>query len=324
MSMRTINMKFVCAVATMLAASMVMAAAPELPIEEHQGPAGLAWSPEFRYDGATLKVGGPTGLVLKRDFAPGELLAYGLVDGIGMPLPDGDYSWQVVVRRSLRAVEIQEVEEAKAEAMRLRAQAMKARGSLDGGSASAAPGPEMEAQEAPVKMRAEDADQLAAQAEEYTEFVERSLEERFGPFVVTRSGTFQIVDGKTVYPPSFDDAGGQADADLPADDSSLKYVTESSVDPGHWYDDTQDEDCTPAYDWKIEAQGGVSNTDVNNYYRLVGVGELASGNCASDVEIFRFSHDGGASSISDSINSIVVSSNGDISLASNSFNSTAP
>ena len=42
MSIPTIHMKFVCAVATMLAAAMVMAAAPELPMEEHQGPAGLA------------------------------------------------------------------------------------------------------------------------------------------------------------------------------------------------------------------------------------------------------------------------------------------
>jgi hypothetical protein len=69
----------------------------------------------------------------------------------------------------------------------------------------------------------------------------------------------------------------------------------------------------------MHAQGGTSDTDVSNSFYLTGVGENASGNCGADVQIFRFDHDGGATTSSDSVDSIVVSSIGDLNLASSSF-----
>ena len=95
-------------------------------------------------------------------------------------------------------------------------------------------------------------------------------------------------------------------------------LTASSNSPSVWFDDFQDEDCTPAYDWRIEGQGGANNADTNNFLRFIGVGEQASGNCAQDVTIAEFRHNGSSSATASSANSLLVAANGDMRLANSS------
>ncbi len=92
---------------------------------------------------------------------------------------------------------------------------------------------------------------------------------------------------------------------------------ESST-PHITFDDTNDEDCTPGYDWAVKADGGTSDADTNNTYVITGVGE-AAGPCFADVPIITLHHNGldGASSSADAL---VVDSDGDIHWAQGRLN----
>ena len=68
-------------------------------------------------------------------------------------------------------------------------------------------------------------------------------------------------------------------ADLTAEDAS----------PEIRFDDTNDEDYTPSYDWIIRAEGGTSDADTGNYFIISGYGETTG---IGDVPIIRIDHDG--------------------------------
>lgn len=95
-------------------------------------------------------------------------------------------------------------------------------------------------------------------------------------------------------------------------------VTASSSTPSVLFDDTNDEDCSPTWDWRIYAEGGASDGSTANTYRLTGTGEIA-GPCGSDVRIFQFGHDGTNGS-SSSIDSLIVDPNGNIHFANGTLN----
>ena len=58
-----------------------------------------------------------------------------------------------------------------------------------------------------------------------------------------------------------------------------------------FFDDTQDEDCSPGWDWSVRAEGGASDTDLNNFYQIRGVGD-GLGPCGSDITIIDLQHNG--------------------------------
>lgn len=82
---------------------------PSISVE--YGPSSLTWTAGFSHQGARLTIAGPAGVWLTRSFGPGESFTFGLVDETGQPLPDGAYSFELHVRRTLSAEE-REVEAA--------------------------------------------------------------------------------------------------------------------------------------------------------------------------------------------------------------------
>ncbi len=79
------------------------------------------------------------------------------------------------------------------------------------------------------------------------------------------------------------------------------------------FDDTDDEDATPSYDWILRTSGGTSDNDTNNYFIISGYGELGTG-CA-EVPIIRIDHNGTCEAGSSPVNSLVANANGDLRLA---------
>src|SRR5262245_6675795 len=60
-------------------------------------PAFIAWQPHVKYAALTLKVALPTGKVIKEEFAPGQMVGLNTVDAQGNRLPDGQYTYELVV-----------------------------------------------------------------------------------------------------------------------------------------------------------------------------------------------------------------------------------
>jgi hypothetical protein len=96
---------------------------------------------------------------------------------------------------------------------------------------------------------------------------------------------------------------------FPSAEAADLYIDDAS--PTLYYDDSDDEDFTPGYDWKVRAEGGASDTDTNNYYRISAYGESSG---ITEIPIMELRNDGtnGANS---SENSIIVDYNGDITFA---------
>lgn len=81
-------------------------------------PAEYSGSVGFAHQGAKLTIAGPAGVRLTRNFEPGDSLTFGLIDATGQPLPDGSYSFELHVRRTLSAEE-REIEAAGQQGGRL-------------------------------------------------------------------------------------------------------------------------------------------------------------------------------------------------------------
>lgn len=78
-----------------------------------------------------------------------------------------------------------------------------------------------------------------------------------------------------------------------------------------------DEDCSPAWDWRILTEGCTSNADKNNSFRIQGVGEGSGfGVCSTSYDIISILHDGDNSTTSP-IRSLTISSIGDMGFADN-------
>lgn len=60
-------------------------------------PTAIQWQPHVAYERMTLKVGFPTGKVMQQEFAQGQVMALDMVDAQGKPLPDGHYTYELVV-----------------------------------------------------------------------------------------------------------------------------------------------------------------------------------------------------------------------------------
>ena len=88
-------------------------------------------------------------------------------------------------------------------------------------------------------------------------------------------------------------------------------LTAESAQPSLLFDDTDDESPTTIWDWKISTEGGSSDTDHNNTFKILGWTEEG---VSAPITIIELRNDGtkGASS---SENSMVVDYNGDIDLA---------
>jgi endosialidase-like protein len=59
-------------------------------------PAGLVWQPDGSYEKMTLTVSGPGGLIVRREFGGGVSPAFEPFGVDGKPLPDGDYTYELV------------------------------------------------------------------------------------------------------------------------------------------------------------------------------------------------------------------------------------
>ncbi|THB80351.1 MAG: hypothetical protein D3926_07630 [Desulfobacteraceae bacterium] len=92
-------------------------------------------------------------------------------------------------------------------------------------------------------------------------------------------------------------------------------VSASGSTPTLLFDDTDDEDYSPNGDWIVKGEGGSSDSDTNNSFTISGASETSS----NTIPIVTLRHDGGNSSANDSVNSIVVDSNGDVGLCSDRF-----
>jgi hypothetical protein len=100
----------VCAVAVMT--FVVVSAPASAAVAELAGAgAGLEWRPLGGHAGMVLKVSGPGGLTLRREFPAGASASLSLFDAAGQLLPDGAYNWELTaapvvdpqVRRRLAA-----------------------------------------------------------------------------------------------------------------------------------------------------------------------------------------------------------------------------
>jgi len=60
-------------------------------------PAFISWTPHVQYAALNLRVALPTGRVLSKQFAPGQPVGLNVVDERGKPLPDGSYTYELVV-----------------------------------------------------------------------------------------------------------------------------------------------------------------------------------------------------------------------------------
>lgn len=60
-------------------------------------PAFITWHPHVKYAALTLNVALPTGKVIKEEFAPGQPVGLNTIDAQGSRLPDGQYTYELVV-----------------------------------------------------------------------------------------------------------------------------------------------------------------------------------------------------------------------------------
>jgi hypothetical protein len=60
-------------------------------------PAFVSWTPRVQYAALSLRVALPTGRVLSKQFAPGQPVGLNVIDERGKPLPDGSYTYELVV-----------------------------------------------------------------------------------------------------------------------------------------------------------------------------------------------------------------------------------
>jgi hypothetical protein len=65
--------------------------------EEEIRPAGITWYPHVEYQSLLLTVSIPGGQVLRREFKPGQTVAFPLVDKAGNLLPNGSYTYELRV-----------------------------------------------------------------------------------------------------------------------------------------------------------------------------------------------------------------------------------
>lgn len=157
------------------------------------------------------------------------------------------------------------------------------------------------------------------------------VDEASGKTLDSLAGTFTVQHGQIVTPggkveskqgflPGLWKALGQIAKPifdlLWVKEAEAANLESSGVAPEILFDDTDDEDCSPSWDWRILTQGGVNDPDQTNFFSIRGVGELATANCFADVEIFRINHDGAAGAASPE-NSLVIDTNGDLRLANN-------
>lgn len=85
-------------------------------------------------------------------------------------------------------------------------------------------------------------------------------------------------------------------------------------------DDTDDEDCTPDWDWSVNASGGSSNADLNNEFHIDAWSETAAGVCTGGrINMVTLRNDGGEGA-GDSSDTLVVDSDGDIHWAQSRMN----
>jgi len=60
-------------------------------------PTFISWQPHVPYERLTLNVALPTGRVVKSEFTPGQPVTLDVIDAQGKPLPDGHYTYELVV-----------------------------------------------------------------------------------------------------------------------------------------------------------------------------------------------------------------------------------
>ncbi|HEV8581922.1 MAG TPA: hypothetical protein VGX68_22870 [Thermoanaerobaculia bacterium] len=59
-------------------------------------PHGIDWQPSVQYEKIVLTVTGPSGLVVRREFAAGASLSFDAIGADGSPLADGSYTYELV------------------------------------------------------------------------------------------------------------------------------------------------------------------------------------------------------------------------------------
>ncbi len=238
----------------------LMASAPALPAQPSQSrfdvvesrtPFEISWATPVAYERVTLVVVDEQGEVARRVFRPAEPLAYDLLDEAGQVLPDGTYSYQVRVRRLLDAAD---------------------RGALD--AAQVAGGTE-----APDVARRK------------IERVRSQIEATSGPFVIRRSGRFQVQGGTLVAEQQAPPLSGEDTRPASISPKAAQHVSTNETIAGNLcvgsaecdsaYEPTEDlevVDATPTIDlatcappsgscldwWRIQAGGDFSVRDQAN------------------------------------------------------------
>lgn len=74
------------------------APAADSGVEEHRFPDRIVWETEFAHSGATFRLVGAEGEVLRREYAPGEPLVQPLIGSKGDALADGRYTYELRIR----------------------------------------------------------------------------------------------------------------------------------------------------------------------------------------------------------------------------------
>jgi Chaperone of endosialidase len=105
--------------------------------------------------------------------------------------------------------------------------------------------------------------------------------------------------------------------------SAHAQLLSTSTAPTVNFDDTQDEVCSPAFDWQIATNGGTTGIDLNNTFVINGVTETAVDPCApgggNSIPIIILNNNGTNAATTSSINTLVAAANGDLGLANNSL-----
>src|SRR4030042_5011431 len=60
-------------------------------------PTGITWEPQIRNEGIVVTVSGPWGVVFQEEFGAGTVPSMNLLDEMGYPLADGQYSYELRV-----------------------------------------------------------------------------------------------------------------------------------------------------------------------------------------------------------------------------------
>jgi hypothetical protein len=151
-----------------------------------------------------------------------------------------------------------------------------------------------------------------------------------GEGLIPLRGRFEVLGGSIVVPPTpppgsqqqslWQSIGkaalrlAQTVMDMVVPSAYAADLVSEDTQPEVLFDDTQDEDFTPTWDWRIVTEGGTSNSDTDNWFAIQGYRETTFG----IVEIVRIEHDGD-NSASSPINALVIDDIGDIFLADETF-----